>query len=164
MRSSYMYNFLRDSYHKLLLRRADDSVKQFSMEGVQCYGVLVSVYDGDTFRAVIHANGHLKKMTFRPIGYDTPEMRPPKVMENRERHIEKAKEARQKFIELCGGMHSYVFLRCGKFDKYGRVLVHVSNRRYSRRTINDMMLESGLAQMYHGGKKAIFELSEEKSA
>jgi len=128
------------------------------MDGVQCYGVVVNVYDGDTFRAVVYHNGLMKKLTFRPVGYDTPEMKPLKSMENREIHIEKAKEARQKFIDLCGGMNSYVFLRCGKYDKYGRVLVHVTNRRYSRKTINNLMLESGLSNPYNGGTKLEFTL------
>ena len=154
----YIYRYMKDCYHKYILRRANDQIKQFNMDGVKCYGVLVNVYDGDTFRAVVYHDGRMKKLTFRPIGYDTPEMKPPKSMENRDAHIEKAKEARQKFIDLCGGMHSYVFLRCGKYDKYGRVLVHVTNRRYSRKTINDLMLESGLANPYNGGTKLEFTL------
>jgi endonuclease YncB( thermonuclease family) len=154
--SKYVYRYFKDSYHKYVLRRATDSLKQYNMDGVQCYGVLVNVYDGDTFRAVVFHDGRMKKLTFRPVGYDTPEMKPPKSMENREAHVDKAKEARQKFIDLCGGMHSYIFLRCGKYDKYGRVLVHVTNRRYSRKTINDLMLESGLANPYNGGTKKDF--------
>jgi endonuclease YncB( thermonuclease family) len=149
---------MKDCYHKYLLCKANDTIKQFSMDGVQCYGVVVNVYDGDTFRAVVYHNGLMKKLTFRPVGYDTPEMKPLKSMENREIHIEKAKEARQKFIDLCGGMNSYVFLRCGKYDKYGRVLVHVTNRRYSRKTINNLMLESGLSNPYNGGTKLEFTL------
>jgi endonuclease YncB( thermonuclease family) len=154
--TKYMYRYVKDCYHKYLLRKATDAIKPFNMDGVQCYGVIVNVYDGDTFRAVVYHNGLMKKLTFRPVGYDTPEMKPLKSMENREIHIEKAKEARQKFIDLCGGIHSYVFLRCGKYDKYGRVLVHVTNRRYSRKTINDLMLGSGLANPYNGGTKLEF--------
>jgi len=156
--TKYIYRYFKDCYHKYLLRKANDSIKPYNMDGVQCYGVLVNVYDGDTFKAVVYHNRRFKKLTFRPIGYDTPEMKPLKSMENREAHIEKAKEARQKFIDLCGGMHSYIFLRCGKYDKYGRVLVHVTNRRYSRKTINDLMLESGLANPYNGGTKLEFTL------
>tara|TARA_Y100000389_G_C17470594_1_gene530214 strand:+ start:6631 stop:7110 length:480 start_codon:yes stop_codon:yes gene_type:complete len=154
----YIYRYAKDCYHKYILRKATDAIKPFNMDGVKCYGVVVNVYDGDTFKAVVYHNGLMKKLTFRPVGYDTPEMKPLKSMENRDIYIEKAKEARQKFIDLCGGIHSYVFLRCGKYDKYGRVLVHVTNRRYSRKTINDLMLDSGLANPYNGGTKLEFTL------
>lgn len=152
----FLYNYVKDSYHKFVLRKCTDNIKQFSMDGVHCYGVLVNVYDGDTFRACVYHNGIVKKLTFRPTGYDTPEIRPLKKIQNRDAHIAKAKEARQKFIDFCGGVGSYVYLQCGKYDKYGRVLVRVSNRRYSTKSINDLMLESGLANVYDGGTKKEF--------
>jgi endonuclease YncB( thermonuclease family) len=126
------------------------------MDGVERYAKLVHVYDGDTFRAAMIHNNRIKKLTFRPVGYDTPEMKPLKSMPNRETHIRLAKEARAHLIELCGGIDSYVFIKCHKFDKYGRVLATVYRTRYSKKSINQMMLDSGLANAYDGGTKKDF--------
>ena len=150
------YIFMKDFYHKYIIRRATDAIKPFNMNGVRCYGRLVHVYDGDTFRACVYHNKIIKKLTFRPIGYDTPEMRPLKTMIGRDEHKAQAVLARQKFIDLCGGIGTYIFLNCDKYDKYGRVLVYVSKRRYSKKTINQLMIESGLANEYDGGTKKDF--------
>lgn len=147
---------LRDLYHKFKLRNVDDGFKPFNMDGVERYAKLVHVYDGDTFRAAMIHNNRIKKLTFRPVGYDTPEMKPLKSMPNRETHIQLAKEARAHLIELCGGIGSYVFIKCHKFDKYGRVLATVYRTRYSEKSINQMMLDSGLANAYDGGTKKDF--------
>jgi len=154
-----MYTFFRDMYHKYyILRGVTDKLKAFNMDGVKLFGKIVNVYDGDTFRACIHHNGIVKKLTFRPVGYDTPEMRPLKSIANREKHIDKAKDARQKFIEISGGVGAYVFLQCHMNDKYGRILVTLYKRRNRKRdkSINQLMIESGLANVYDGGKKLLF--------
>jgi endonuclease YncB( thermonuclease family) len=147
--------YATDTVHKIkiVLRYATNDIKQHSFDGVKCYGKLVHVYDGDTFKAVVYNKGQIQKLTFRPVGYDTPEMRPPRDLPDKETHIAKAHEARRHFITLCGGIDSYIFLRCGPFDKYGRVLVQLYRRRCAERSINDMMLDSGLAKVYTEGKK-----------
>ena len=145
-----------DLYHKFKLRNVDDTFKPFNMDGVERYARVVHVYDGDTFRGALIHNNRIKKLTFRPVGYDTPEMKPLKSIPNREFHIRQAKEARAHFIHLCGGIGSYVFVKCHNFDKYGRVLVTVYPSRYSAKSINERMLESGLANEYDGGTKKEF--------
>ena len=151
------FSYTADTFHKFVLRHANNDIKQHTYDGLKCYGKLVHVYDGDTFKAVVYLKGQIKKLTFRTAGYDTPEMRPPRDLPNRQKHIDKAHAARKNFIDLCGGIHSYVFLRCGPFDKYGRVLVTLFRRRHAERSINDLMLESGHAKVYTGGKKTSFD-------
>jgi endonuclease YncB( thermonuclease family) len=150
---------MKDMYHRFLLKESSDTVNAFSMNGVNIYGKIVHVYDGDTFRACVYHNGIVKKLTFRPIGYDTPEIRPLKSIENREIHIQKAKDARERFLELSGGIGAFVFLRCLKNDKYGRILVTLYKKRSSCKSINQYMIESGVANIYEGGTKDMFVFS-----
>jgi endonuclease YncB( thermonuclease family) len=151
-----LVTYIRDRIHKYLLKTVTDKVKPFNMDNVKVYGMIVNVYDGDTFRACVYHNGVIKKLTFRPLGYDTPEIRPLKSIENREAHIQKAIEARKRFIEISGGVGSYVFLCCGNNDKYGRVLVTLYKKRKSTKSINQLMIESGVANIYGGGTKGAF--------
>ena len=152
-------SFFKDLYHKFKLRKVDDALKPFNMDGVERYAKIVHVYDGDTFRAALIHNNKVKKLTFRPVGYDTPEMKPLKTMPNRDTHIRLAKEARDHLIKLFGGIGSYVFIKCHKFDKYGRVLATVYPTRWSDKSINQMMLDSGLANEYDGGTKKDFNIN-----
>lgn len=149
---------MRDVYHQHKLTEASDAIAAYSLNGLKCYAKLVKVYDGDTFKACIFHANEIKKITFRPLGYDTPELRPPKIIPNRESHVELAKEARKHFIHLCGGEFAYVFVHCYHNDKYGRVLVNVFKNRYSMKSINDMMLESKYAKPYDGKTKIKFIL------
>lgn len=160
------YSLLKDMYHKFKLRLASDTKKAYSMDGHKCVAKIVNVYDGDTFKACLYHEKKVKKLTFRPIGYDTPEMRPPKKMENRELHIQKAKEAREYLCQLFGGIGGYIFIHCHGYDKYGRVLCTMYKSRWKRKkSINQMMLDSGQGIKYEGGTKTQFpfELSVENT-
>lgn len=146
-------------YHKYKLKNSSDDVVKYSMNDVTCYAKLVNVYDGDTFRACVYHNGRIKKLTFRPVGYDAPEMKPSKSMENRDEYIIKAKEAREYFISACGGIGSFIFVHCHEYDKYGRVLVTVYKKREDNNTINSIMLDSGLVNAYDGKTKKSFVIN-----
>lgn len=41
-----------------------------------------------------------------------------------------------------------------KFDKYGRILVTIYPKYTSRKSINQLLLESNLGKEYFGGKKS----------
>ena len=51
---------------------------------------VVDVYDGDTVTITILNNCAIQKYKLRMYGYDSPEMKPKKTLENRELEIEKA--------------------------------------------------------------------------
>ena len=50
----------------------------------------------------------------------------------------------------------WVWIECRKNDKYGRTLVTVYRKRNDTKSVNDKMIESGLVNIYDGGKKKEF--------
>ena len=85
---------------KRVLSGVDDSIPVFSLDKYQGYAKITSVYDGDTFKAVIMLHGRPLKFTFRTIGYDSAEMKPSLGMMGRADHIHLAKLARDKYDQL----------------------------------------------------------------
>jgi len=63
-------------FAKRALSGADDSIPVFSLKGYEGYAKITSVYDGDTFNAVIKLHGRVIKFKFRTLGYDAPEVVP----------------------------------------------------------------------------------------
>lgn len=132
-----------------------DELGYFSFENQQIVAKITEVYDGDTFTAIFYHQNIPIKYRFRCLGYDSPEIKPLKSIEQRDLIIEKALQAKNKFIELVSKHPSnLVLLSCGKFDKYGRILVTVSNG-IDEKSVNQMMIEQGYAKSYDGGKKII---------
>lgn len=173
-----IYSVLRGWWKKQKLRNATDKVPPFCLDGYKGWAKIVNVYDGDTFRACIYKNNRLMKFTFRPIGYDAPEMRPRLDTPNREKHIEQAKEARTHFIQLVNykdppnnpprniscfticdceeSYDSFVYIDCKKNDKYGRTLVTLYKKPGDEISINSQMLSSSLVLPYEGKTKKEF--------
>ena len=72
----------------------DKKTPTFSLKDSFKICKIVDVYDGDTVRGVFENNGVYNKWTIRMFGYDSPEMRPLKKLENRDEIKVKAKESR----------------------------------------------------------------------
>ena len=87
-----------------------------------CQCKVVNIYDGDTCKVVFPMNGKMYRWNVRLSGYDTPEMRPPKSQENRDEEIAAAKEAKNFLIGKVMNEDQLVYIKCGEFDKYGRLL------------------------------------------
>jgi endonuclease YncB( thermonuclease family) len=151
-----------------ILSKATDAIPVFSLENYKGYAKVTDVYDGDTFKACILLHGRVKKFIFRTLGYDAPEMKPPLAMCDRKDHIVKAVEARKLFMHLLGfdedgnyppwnpfmcrwKINGWVWIECGKNDKYGRTLVRVYK---NRKCVNEQMLESGYVKAYDGGTRS----------
>jgi len=124
-----------------------DDIDYFSFDGLTIIAKPCNIYDGDTFSAIFMFNGMLIKYRCRCLGYDSPEMRPLKKNKNRENEKRLALEAKQRFTELLGDL---VTLKCGKFDKYGRILVEIYVNNIC---INEKMIEEGHGRLYDGGHK-----------
>lgn len=166
---NYFRNIFNKYYTIYLLRNANDNIKNFNLENYKGWIKVVNVYDGDTFRACLSLHGKILKFTFRPIGYDAPEMKPRLDTPQREIHKKQAIEAKEYFQKLigfdqeqstCCSLYSYssmIYVHCYKNDKYGRVLVEMFKNEYDKLSINKMMLDSGLVQPYDGGTKKVFE-------
>lgn len=134
------------------LNNLTDDIKLFSLENRTFEAKIVNVYDGDTCYAVFYLNNEPVKFRIRMYGYDSPEMKPPLNLENRDNEIEKAKEAKHQLENLI--LNKIVKLECGSFDKYGRLLGKIyiiknNNEIY----VNDHMITNGYGYPYLGGTK-----------
>ena len=152
-------------FQKFILNRHKDEAKLFSLEGRLCLYKVVDVYDGDTCTVIMKNFGKVHKWKVRMHGYDSPEMKP--SLKDKNRDIEKAKAilAKEYLINLVGmseqgccrgGGGGFVYIKCGKFDKYGRLLgtLYKSRWRISRqKSINQLMIEKGHGYPYDGGTK-----------
>jgi endonuclease YncB( thermonuclease family) len=92
----------------------DKNVPNWSFEGTYT-SKITDVYDGDTVHAVIKIHGKLTKLHVRMLGYDAPEMRS-KDATLKEQAMDARNYLRSRIL------NQVVTLKCGKFDKYGRVL------------------------------------------
>lgn len=143
---------------QLRTKRYND-INEFTMENISTWGKIVDIYDGDSCTIVLaRLNGELQKFVCRLNGIDTPEMRPPLSMEERDTEIMRAYHARNRVVqiatevnldinsrikqkdlrELICNNEKLVWVECSKFDKYGRLLVtiypeqteHTENNNY----------------------------------
>ena len=114
---------------------------------------VLSVYDGDTITVCFYFNNKYNKFHVRMLNYDCSEMKPSKTIPEEKRlEIKKsAIAAKNRLIELiCGKL---IYLYCGEFDKYGRLLARVKLNKQDNKYINDIMIEEGYGYSYLGGTK-----------
>lgn len=106
---------------------------------------IVSVYDGDTVKAIFPLNDVLYKWNCRLIRIDTPEIRTKCQIEKKHGYLVR-NILRDKIL------NKVVKLKCGDLDKYGRLLVEIlcDNETCN---VNDWLIENNYAFAYDGGKK-----------
>lgn len=123
----------------------------FTFEGLTFEGTPVDIYDGDTFGFIFQWNGTQMKWRCRCIGYDSPEMKVPTSIQGAKREELKAKAnaAKARLTELLSS--GKVTIECGKFDKYGRILVDVYVNGIVH--VNSVMMQEGHGYAYEGGTK-----------
>ena len=107
----------------------------------------IDVYDGDTFKCDIDLGFSiiLKKQAVRLSGINCPELR---TKDKREKAL--GYEAKEKLIEILDEASEITLQSLGK-GKFGRVISICYADGYN---VNDMMVESGLARPYDGGKRS----------
>jgi micrococcal nuclease len=107
----------------------------------------INVYDGDTFKCDIDLGFSiiLKKQAIRLSGINCPELR---TKDKREKAL--GYEAKEKLIEILDEAYEITLQSLGK-GKFGRVISIIYADGYN---VNDMMVESGLARAYDGGKRS----------
>ena len=141
----------------------DEDAPLFSLEGHRCWCKIHprDVYDGDTVKATFVLQGMgVRRFKCRLDGYDSPEMKPPKKTANREAIVASAKKAREHLIGMVASKkNQMVWCHCGKFDKYGRVLITLYDgptwfgKANPKDSINQRMIKDGHGYEYHGGTK-----------
>ena len=107
----------------------------------------INVYDGDTIKCDIDLGFSiiLKKQSVRLNSINCPEIR---SKDGREKELGYA--AKDKLIEILDEAAEVTLESHGK-GKFGRILGTLYTDGYN---VNDMMVESGLARPYDGGKRS----------
>lgn len=125
----------------------------FSFSGEVHLAKVVSCYDGDTFYCIFKHNDNYKKFKIRTYGYDSPELKPSKLIPENERQEikKKAKAAKYRLEELI--LNKNIFVFCKEFEKYGRILADIKLTLNDTKTINDIMIEEGHGYPYFGKTK-----------
>ena len=105
----------------------DDSTIQYrTFENSILNCKVIEVYDGDTVTIItrLHETEPYAKYKLRLYGIDAPEMKPKKIIPNRELHIKCAKIVKEYVISLCrdiiidGEMLSQILINKGYVKKY----------------------------------------------
>ena len=135
------------------LNTCDKNTPVFSLNGDIKLCKVVDIYDGDTIKVVFLDNNRVNKWNIRMEGYDSPEMRPSRKLENRDEIKKKAIESKNYLKSLIMNDNQFVYLKCGKFDKYGRLLGCVYINKTDQESVNDLMIKNNYAYEYHGGTK-----------
>jgi endonuclease YncB( thermonuclease family) len=115
------------------------------------YAKVIRVYDGDTITIGTVLSGHPYRFSVRLREIDTPEMkhRDPK-------HKKCGRIVRDIVSKRL--LNQTVLLSNVDYDKYGRILAHVSlvkNGRIEPETISEWLIREKLATPYGGGTKEI---------
>ena len=156
-------------------------VSLFTLSGTRTIGKIVEMYDGDTCKIVIPLYGGLQKFNCRLNGVDTPEMKPKTTSNNRENEINAAHRARNFLLNLSTNCDSgevelsrhltktecmtllnkntkLIYVVCGEFDKYGRLLVELyDDENITQPSYNQRLITEGYAKSYSGGTKEAFD-------
>jgi endonuclease YncB( thermonuclease family) len=138
-----------------ILKNCDKKTKKFTLEGKTKLCKVVSVYDGDTCNVVFDHNGVINRWNVRMNGYDTPEMRPSKSLLNRDEIKKKAIASRDYLKSLVYNEEQLVYIKCGGFDKYGRLLGDIYINENDTESVNCLMVKNGHGYEYFGGKKKV---------
>ena len=135
------------------LEKCNNSIELFTLEGEYKLCKVVDVYDGDTCKVVFDLNGCLNKWNVRMEGYDSPEIRISKNDPEREEKKKKAIEAKKYFKNLVMNDNQLVYIKCGKFDKYGRLLGKIYLNKNDTISVNELMINQKYGYVYYGGSK-----------
>ena len=138
------------------LKVCDKKTPKFSLQGLTKICKVVDIYDGDTCRVVFNHNGCINKWNIRMNGYDSPEMRPSRNLENRDEIKKKALESKNFLKSLVANSpEQLVYLKCGGFDKYGRLLGELYVNLDDEKSVNQQMIDNNYGYVYHGGTKKV---------
>ena len=135
------------------LSKCDNNTPMFSLEGEMKLCKVVDIYDGDTCKVVFKLKDKLYRWNVRMNGYDSPEMRVSKSNPRRDDIKQKAILARDYLSSLVKNENQLVYIKCGEFDKYGRLLGTLYINKNDNVSVNDMMIKNGHGYNYFGGTK-----------
>jgi endonuclease YncB( thermonuclease family) len=158
---------LNNSIH----RHNYDNTLEFSLNNLIKEARVVDIYDGDTCTCIFELNRKYHKFVIRLAGIDTPE-----ITSKNEQNKKTALEARKRLCTLISNdfinmdinikrkelrnlLNAKCYLikiKCGQFDKYGRLLGWLYSNHHiiiGERTFNQCLIDEKLAYVYNGGTK-----------
>lgn len=127
-----------------------DDVDFWHLNGYESWAKVVKVYDGDLVHCVFFLNGKAVKFRVRLKGIDTAD----KTSKRKDEKLW-AYQAMDRLNQLIDG--ELVYLVCGGWDKYGRLLGKLYYDSGKLVCFNDDLIEKGLAYVYQGGTRKKFE-------
>lgn len=126
--------------------------KLFTMNGTEMWCKIIDVYDGDTVDILFYMQSELRHNKMRLYGIDTPELKPLKNISNREDIIQKAHSAKSYLQSIV--LDKIVYVRFVNEEKYGRLMGYLYlSKEQQKISVNQMLIDSGHAVEYFGGKK-----------
>ena len=111
----------------------------------------MDVYDGDTVKVVFYFHDELYRWNVRLYGINTPEMRTSTLNPLRNSIKANAIKSRDYLKSLFEKTNNLVYIECGDFDKYGRLLgtfFYKDILSLYDESINYEMIHSGHAKEY----------------
>lgn len=159
-----------------LTKVTNSDVESFNLNGREFICKVVSVHDGDTVKIVFLMDNRLVKFDCRLSGIDTPELHPklqntPDGEQKKLAESNLAKLARNRLVELATNIKvsgdpndreltqqlsantKLIFVKCGEFEKYGRLMVELYENKKLHKSFNQILLDEKHARSYDGGKK-----------
>lgn len=149
------------------------NTNQFSLNNMQLEVRIIDIYDGDTCTCIIPLFNNYYKFTIRLVEIDTCELKSTNS-ENKELALNARKRLctlvsddflnidlnikRKELTNLLNTKCYLIYIKCGDFDKYGRLLAHLYKSNISTISFNQILINEKLAYKYTGKTK----LSEEE--
>jgi micrococcal nuclease len=140
-----LLKLLKKRFNKQLQESSLENTNKYSLEGKKKHCKVVKVYDGDTITINMRVHNKIYQYNIRLLGYDTPEIRTKDLDEKKAGYV-----ARDFLSNLL--MEKIVIIKCGGFDKYGRLLgeIYLSKKDYKlNNSINLLMVERGFGTPYY---------------
>ena len=148
------------------LEQQNTKTPKFSLDGKIYLAKCVKCYDADTIHAVIKFHDTYTRFCCRLLGIDTAEIR----SRDPEEKIY-ARGSRDYLRDLI--LDKFIIIKCGNFDKYGRLLIHLYTTTQQKETdqtpeiemekltwetsVNQKLVTDGHAYQYGGGTKRKFK-------
>jgi endonuclease YncB( thermonuclease family) len=129
-----------------------ENTNLMSLDGKFYTAKIVYIYDGDTMHVVFKEFGEFYRWNCRISGVDTPELRTKNDAEKAMGY--KVRDHLRKDL-----MNMVVKIRCGEFDKYGRLLIDVCMPEWTLdnpdepKMLSEWLIEHKYAYAYGGGTK-----------
>jgi len=157
--------------YKQMFSPYTNATKEFSLHGKGTFARVTSVHDGDTLTCVIPLFDNFYKFNTRLDGIDTCEILSENpitkqiafrarnklldlITRGASTNVDQHLLNQRKFVQGLLDKDVYlIWIDCGNFDKYGRLLVKAKLDSDDTQTLSQILVTENLAYSYQGGTK-----------